>query len=153
MSHVADVDLKITDLDALEDVCQRHHASLRRGQTTHKWYGQFLNDWGSQRAAVNRRDPKTFGTCEHAIRLNDNPEGYEIGLTPRLDGEFGWDAVYDAYGPGGAALERAFGTGLIDLKCEYAEEVATRELLRKGWRQATKTTTETGDVQIEFVKY
>ena len=135
MSHVADVDIKIRDLDALKIAVTRMGGQLMRDQKTHQWYGRFLNDWQSDRAAARRRDASTFGTCDHAVRFDGI--NYEIGLVKEADGSF--TAIYDTYGGSGShdgqKLEAACGgAGLPTLKNEYAAAVTTRVLARKGFR-------------------
>jgi hypothetical protein len=150
MSHVADVSIRITDLDALNAACERLCLVLRKDQKTHAWFGKFLNDWSNQsRAAIfHGYDPKTFGHCEHAIRAAEHDHGdYEIGLVKPLDGSPGWDAVYDTYGRG-ARLEYLAGTGLTKLKQEYAAEVATRQLRRQGYRIIRSNNKITGEISL-----
>lgn len=130
MSHVADVDIKIRDLEAAAKAAQMLGGELMRDQKTHRWYGRFMNDWSSQRAAVNRRDPKTFGKCDHAIRFPG--VDYEIGLVREEDGSF--TAVYDEWGPGAKIKEICGGQDLPKLKNEYAAAVTTRTLMRRGFR-------------------
>jgi hypothetical protein len=144
MSHVADVDIKVRDLDALDTAVQALGGELVREQKTHKWYGRFLNDWSSDRAAVNRRDPKTFGKCDHAIKFPG--VDYEIGLCKEEDGSF--TAVYDNYGSGRMLEERCGGIGLPKLKDEYAAAVTTRVLARKGFR-CTRTIDAKGRIAIK----
>ena len=100
MSHVASVDLIVTDLDAIEQAADRLGFVLMRGQLTHEWYNTWLSDWDSAQAAANQGfDPKHFGTCQHALRLKDHhPGDYEIGLVARRDGKPGWELVYDVWG-------------------------------------------------------
>ena len=149
MSHVADVGLTITDLDALEAAADRIGLELRRGQRTHAWWGRFLNDWSdnSRAAALKGRDPKTFGTCDHAIGVkgkaprNGAGGNWEIGLVARKDGK-GYDAVYDAYGNAGGLTERA-GKDLNTLKEEYGIEMATRRLKHKRFN-VTRSVNEYG---------
>lgn len=129
MSHVADVDIRIKDLGALEAAIKRLGGELKRDQKTFKWYGRFMNDWSSNRAAANRMDPKDFGKCAHAIKFPG--VDYEIGLVAQEDGSF--VPVYDSWGPG-AGLEKIMGVGLPKLKDEYAAAVSTRVLARKGFR-------------------
>jgi hypothetical protein len=143
------VDIKIRDLDAAEAAVKRLGGTLVRGQKTHRWYGKFLNDWGSQDAAVNRRDPKTFGTCDHAITFPGI--NYEIGLCAEADGSF--TAVYDTYGSGGtndghALTAKCGGNGLPTLKNEYAAAVSTRVMARKGFR-VTRTVGKNGAIVLK----
>lgn len=143
MSHVADVQMQVKDLDALKAFVADSGCEWREGQRTFQWYGQFLNDWSSQRAAVNRVDPKTFGKCEHAIRVPG--VNYEIGVVKRADGE-GFDLLYDSYGSG-RGLEAKFGVGLPLLKQGYSVELSKRELSRKGYR-VTTTKNEDGSIRL-----
>lgn len=134
MSHVADCDIKIKDLAAAELAAKALGGELVRDKKTHEWYGRFLNDWGSDRAAVNRRDPKTFGKCDHVIKFPGIR--YEIGLCKEEDGSF--TPVYDNFGSGGGhdgqLLEKKIGISGSKLKDEYAAAVTTRLLARRGFR-------------------
>jgi hypothetical protein len=69
-------------------------------------------------------------TCEHAIRLLDNPSAYEIGLV--RNGE-AWDLAWDNWGVGGQALQDRFGAGLVGLQNEYLAVVAEAQLRREGF--------------------
>lgn len=134
MSHVADVEMCVTDLDACEAACARLGFKLVRGQTSYNWFGEWLNDWTSERAAGLRgRKPEDFGKCEHAIVIEGaDDHAYQIGLVPRLDGQPGWDAIYDAWGSG-HELERLGGVGLSTLSEEIGAEVALRQLMSAGF--------------------
>jgi len=137
MSHVADCDIKIRDLTAAATAAQHLGGELVIGQTTHKWFGRFMNDWRSTHAAANRRDPKTFGKCAHAIKFPGVE--YEIGLVEEADGSF--TPVYDSWGSGQRIVEKCGGLELPKLKNEYAAAVSMRVLARKGFRV---TRTEVG---------
>jgi hypothetical protein len=130
MSHVADVNIKIKDLDCAAMAAKILGGELVKGQTTHKWYGRFMADWSDERAAANRRDPKTFGKCDHAIKFPG--VDYEIGLCKEADGSF--TVVYDSWGSGRDIEAKCGGVGLPRLKDEYAVAVTTRMLARKGFR-------------------
>lgn len=150
MSHVAAVDLKIQDLDALEAVCGRMGLELVRGKTTYKWFGRFLNDWtsaeGQERAAaLNGFDPATFGHSLHVVRRKDRNGGaYEIGIVARRDGKPGFEAVYDAWGSGGKLVEQIAGKNLVTLKKELSTEVSLRHLQRQGYRVSIVETQKAG---------
>ena len=112
---------------------------------TFNWYGQFLNDWKSDRAAVNRRDASTFGKCDHAIKFPNTT--YEIGLCKEEDGSY--TAVYDSYGSQGRMIEqKCGGIGLPKLKDEYAAAVSIRTLARKGFR-VQRTTGPKGEIILK----
>lgn len=118
MSHITEVKLKLSDLDAVEDslVALGGQLELKRDQKTyHTYYGK--------------------KACDHAIVVRGGASGsYEIGLVANADGSF--KPIYDSWGPG-APLERHAGTGLGKLRQEYAVAVTQRKttasLARKGF--------------------
>ena len=59
MSHIAKIELEVTDLDSLIRACQHIGLNLVRGKTTFKWFN------GN-------------GKCDHAIEIPD--VSYEIGI-------------------------------------------------------------------------
>ena len=143
MSHIADVRMEIKDLDALRSAVEALGGKLVLGQKTHRWFGKFLNDWNSDRAAVNRRDSNTFGTCEHAITFKGID--YEIGVVK--DGE-SYELIYDTYG---GALEQKLGVGLPKLKQGYGVEVTKRQLSRQGYR-VTTISYPNGTISVKAVR-
>lgn len=145
MSHVVAGKLRIMDIDVYGRAAAKFGGELVRDQHEHKWYGVFLDDWDSARA-VGRgaRDPKTFGKCDHVIRLKGNAGAYEIGLVARADG--GFDTVYDAY-CGGYGLEHAFGTDLSKLDEEYAAVMAEEYWQQQGYQTERQVNTE-GETQV-----
>lgn len=153
MSHVADVQLQVLDLTALKAAVEAAGCQFIEGQTTHRWYGRFLNDWRDERAAVNRRDPATFGKCLHAIKVPG--VNYEIGVVEHVSGK-GYDLVYDNFGSSGQhdgqKLEQKFGgAGLPLLKQGYATSVSRRELARKGYR-VTEVKQPNGTIVLKATK-
>ena len=146
MSHIADVQMEIKDLNALKAAVESLGAKFVEGQTTFKWYGRFMNDWASSRAASNRHDPKNFGSCQHAIKVDGVQ--YEVGVVKMPDGSY--DILYDSWGPG-EGLERKFGVGMVKLKQSYSTEVSRRELKRKGYRVTTINNAD-GSVQLKAVR-
>jgi hypothetical protein len=146
------MELSFTDLDALEVAAKSCGLVLRRGQTHHEWYGRWMNDWhGEDSAIAHGRDPRTFGKCDHALRLADHKSGdYEIGLVARADGQ-GWDAVYDTWGPG-RRLEQAAGKRLDKLAQAYGAEVAMRKLKKQGFRVKSLTVDEHGRTHLKVTR-
>lgn len=132
MSHVASVEVEVRDLDALRAAADRVGLEFVEGQRAYRWYGRFLNDWPSHRAAVNKGvDPATFGRCDHALRLKDGTGvDYEVGVTAQADGSY--RLVYDSFGAG-RRLEQAAGVDLARLRDEVAAETASRHLQSRGW--------------------
>lgn len=145
MSHVAEVDLVVQDLEVLALAAAQCGGELVLGQTTHAWWGEFMNDWSdsTRAAALKGRDPATFGACQHAIRLkglpgvNGSSGPWEVGVCARPEG--GYALVYDSFGYAGEQLEAAFGKDLGALCEAYGSEVAMRMLARQGYR-VTRTT-------------
>lgn len=131
MSHVADVQMEVKDLKALKAAVEAAGCVWLEGQKTHKWYGVFLADSAVGRDTATRRDPKTFGKCEHAISVPG--VNYEIGVVRNPDGK-SYDLVYDNWGPGRGLETKFGGQGLPGLKQGYATQVAKRQLVRQGFR-------------------
>ena len=139
MSHVATIDVQITDLDDLDAACRRLGLELVRGQQTYRWYGEHVGDFGLPDGFTEEE----LGTCEHAIRLNatqaaalrdsfgDDP--YEIGVVRRRDGKPGWSLLWDFYQEG-YGLERVIGQNAGRLRQAYAIEAAKRQAKRQGFR-------------------
>jgi hypothetical protein len=150
MSHIADVRMEIKDLAALKIAVEALDGTLVLGQKTHKWYGKFLNDWQSERAAVNRRDSATFGTCDHAIKFDGI--NYEIGVVASANG---YELIYDTFGSGedhdGKKLEEKLGVGLPKLKQSYGVEVTKRQLSRQGYR-VTTINNANGTISVKAVR-
>jgi hypothetical protein len=153
MSHVADIALSITDLDALEAAAEAAGYELVRDAKTYRWYGSFLNDWqdGSRAAALRGIDPKLFGTCEHKLRRKGAPDSeYEIGLTA-VPGRKGLTPIYDSYGGQGRKIEEAFGgVGLPRLKQNYAAQLSARQMRRQGYR--VQITEDAGRLRVRGTK-
>lgn len=153
MSHVAQVTTRIHDLDAFAEAAAALGLEFRRDQTSYRWYGRFMNDWNdAERAAALRgHDPRTFGTCVHAVRARDHgPNDYEIGLVRPADGGPGFEMLYDSYGPG-RKLEGIAGRQLKRLSEEYGIAVASKKFRRQGFR-VDRQTSATGQPQLRIRK-
>jgi hypothetical protein len=153
MSHVSAIsDFLVTDLAVWSESCAAHGLEFRRDQKTFNWYKKWLDDWSSTRAASNQGfDPKTFGTCEHAVALKDaTPADYEIGLVKHPEGKDGFAVVYDSFGPG-KRIEEKVGVDLVALKAEYNERLALKHLRKRGFR-VQRTLDSRGRVILTGVK-
>ena len=139
MSHVTTGSICITNLKDLEHAVKRLGGTLVEGQKTHRWFGKFMDDWQQSggKAAVERGfDPKTFGTCEHAIRIHDhNERSYEIGVVNRSDGK-GFDLIWDVWGTEGKKITAAFGPDASFLKNEIG--IAATQRAYRGKRVVVK---------------
>jgi uncharacterized protein DUF1257 len=118
MSHIAEVNLLVHDLNALERACHRLGLELVRHQQTYRWYGTSVGD-----------DPLPtgfakdgLGTCEHAIRIPGHQQAYEIGIVTRRDGKPGYALLWDFY-RGGYGLVEHVGEQAERLQQLYALEV------------------------------
>ena len=143
MSHVTTGKTCITSLEDARAAAEELGGTLVAGQESYTWYGRYLNDWDSERAAVRhgRVRAEDLGKCEHVIRMPGHRQGsYEIGLVRRPDGK-GWDTVYDAFG---GEIEKAYGRSLSKLKTEIGLRALRRTC--RG-RRITITRLEDGKVR------
>ena len=142
MSHMAAIDLEITDLDALGAACGHLGLELVRGQTTWKWWGSWANDYHAQEAAYNFGvKPEEYGKCaEHVIRMVGDSEAYEIGVVRRRDGKPGYILLYDFFAQSNKIEKLIKGVnekGEFDragrLKQYYAACKSQQQLKAKGY--------------------
>jgi hypothetical protein len=150
MSHVANVEVEIQDIGSLKSACTKLGLTFKEGQQTHRWYGKFMNDWDTDDSAVaNGYDPKTFGTCEHAIEVPGSD--YDIGVVKNPKGS-GYRLIYDTWGHQGDAIANKLGgMKLTKLKTEYGASRATKYLQRSGYRVVRRVLAN-GQVKISGVK-
>jgi len=142
MSHVAEVELHVTDLEALKDACSALGMQFIENQKTHRWYGVYMGDSILPAGFT----PDELGKCDHAIAVPDNPRAYEIGVTRRRDGKPGYALYYDNW-YGGYGLEEKAGVNACKLKQEYAAQVAGRQLTQQGYR-VRRTITQEGRIRL-----
>lgn len=132
MSHVAHVDCFIKDQVEWRSAVEECGGTVHEGQKTFGWYGQWVNDFRGNKAAVdNGFKPEDYGHCEHAVSIPGST--YELGMVARPDGGEGYAVIYDKWGSDGAKLHRAFGKDLCKVKGRYAERVAMKALKRQGY--------------------
>lgn len=150
MSHVASCDLVIKNLDILKRVVKEMGGTFVENKSTYKWYGKFLNDWNSERAAVRKGiDPKDYGKCVHVIRPPGWREGdYEVGVAAAKGG--GFQLIYDNYSTG-AKIEKAFGADCDNLSQNYASELVYTTLKAAG--HSVTRTKEGGKVKIKALAF
>lgn len=118
MSHIAEVNLLVQDLNALQRACQRLGLELMRHQQSYRWYGRSVGDYSLPTGF--RKDE--LGRCEHAIRIPGNDQAYEIGIVTRRDGKPGYVLLWDFY-QGGYGLVDRVGENAERLQQLYALEV------------------------------
>ncbi len=169
MSHVAKVDVEITNLDDLEAACKRIGLELVRGQQTYEWYGSSVGDT----PLLDGFTEEELGTCDHAIRVpEDHPihqiyeRPYEIGVCKRRDGKAGFALLWD-YFAGGFGLWEHLGTNrtpdlnendgwkydgqMPKLKQAYAICAAQRVAAQRGFR-IQEQTQQDGSVRMFLTK-
>jgi hypothetical protein len=129
MSHIAQVDLHIKDLSALEKACAQLGLELVREQKTYKWYGRVVGDYPLPEGFQAHE----LGQCEHAIRIPGNSGAYEIGVVARRDGKPGYLLLWDFW-HGGFGLEERVGAECKKLRQSYAVQVATKQARGQGFR-------------------
>ena len=129
MSHVATIDVHITDLTALEQAAKRLGLELVRDQKTYRWWGHSVGDYPLPEG-FGKDD---LGKCEHAIRIPGDNRAYEVGVVARRDGKPGFTLMWDFYA-GGYGLEAKVGEGAKKLIQGYAVEKARIAAMRQGLR-------------------
>lgn len=146
MSHVATVDIEVKDLDALQAACVRLGLELVRGQQTYKWYGTHVGDHPLPEGFAE----EDLGKCDHAIRVPNNSQAYEVGVVRRRDGRPGYTLMWDFWA-GGQGLQAKVGPDCQHLKREYAAVVATRQAQRNGFR-VQEHRRQDGSIQLVMSK-
>jgi uncharacterized protein DUF1257 len=131
MSHIAEMDLDIYDLDSLEKGANELGLVLNRGQKTYHWFGRSVGDYPLPEGFTNA----DLGKCDHAISIPGDSKAYEIGVVEK-DGKYVllWD-----FWNGGYGMEKKVGKDGGLLKQQYAAKVAIKELRRAGFQVSQKT--------------
>lgn len=113
MSHIAKIELEVTDLKSLSKACKQIGLNLITGKTSFKWYN------GDKE-------------CSHAIEIPG--ADYEIGLVLKNDK---YELLTDFWDKG---IEKAIGKNGGLLKQRYAVERTKSEASKKGYRVIEKQT-------------
>lgn len=142
MSHVATVDVQITNLDDLRAACQRLGLEFVEGQQTYRWYGRHVGDYPLPEGFA----ASDLGKCEHAIRIPGNASAYEVGVVRRRDGKPGWSLMWDFYA-GGYGLEKFVGNDCGLLRQSYATVAAVRTARQQGF-QVQERTLASGEIKL-----
>jgi hypothetical protein len=155
MSHMAAIDLEVTDLAALKAAAEYLGLTFMEGQTTWRWFGRWMRDYNDQDAAfVQGIKPEEYGKCaDHVLTIAGNKSAYEVGVVRRRDGKPGWILLYDFWGPGQALVNLLQGVdkdGKYDrvgkLKQAYVACKSRPQLEAKGF-DCRIITTKTNHVQ------
>lgn len=138
MSHVVQISLEITDLDALATAAEMCGMKMSK-QSQYRWWGYSVGDFPLPEGFSE----KDLGKCDYALTVKDKPDAYEVGVVPRRDGKPGYALLFDFYN-GGKGLVDKIGENAVNLKREYALAVATKELRRQGFRVSRQVDQKTG---------
>lgn len=138
MSHVATIDIHITDLQSLAAAAKQLGMVLNINQQTYRWFGRHVGDYPIP-AGYTVAD---LGRCAHAISIPGNNNAYEIGVCERRDGKPGYILMWDFWA-GGHGLQQKVGADCIKLRQEYALAVAAKKLRAKGFNVVRDKTSQT----------
>ena len=144
MSHVAEMEIDILDLDALATAVRRLGLEFVPNQVTYKWYGTHVGDYPVPKGF----EPKDLGHCLHAIRIPGDERAYEIGVVKRRDGKPGYQLMWDFWKEGFGLMEKIGSTGGL-LKQAYGVQVAKKQMLRDGYR-VTEVKDAKGNILLNF---
>lgn len=138
MSHVVEIETKITDLDALDKACLELGFNLKKDQHTYKWYGRWVGD-SPMPQGMTKAD---LGKCDHAIAIKGCQ--YEVGVRRQGDGSY--TLVYDYWNSGG--LDKHLGQKAGPLVQSYAKHKTLREVSRLGQRVVNQQKLEDGSIRL-----
>jgi hypothetical protein len=130
MSHVATVNLEVTDIKALQLACKELGLEFVEGAKTFAWFGRWVDDYSAKDAAYkNGIKPEEYGTCDHKIKVKGCT--YEIGVKHVGDGKY--VCYYDFFGPG-KAIRNMLGQNLGKLKQFYGVNKVEMQAKSKGYK-------------------
>jgi hypothetical protein len=135
MSHIAVIQLDVTDLPSLARAAQICGLEFVPGQTEYKWFGRWVGDSPLPEGI----DIADLGKCSHAIRVPNNDTAYEIGVVAKPGG--GYTLLWDFWA-GGKGLEALAGTACVNLRTEYAAARSTHAARSKRYRVTRTDTAE-----------
>lgn len=141
MSHIANIQTEIKNLNALKKACETLGFTFKENQKTYKWYGRFMNDY----PLPENVKPEDLGKCDHAINVPNAK--YEVGVIKNKDGN-SYELRWDFWCNGG--LNEKIGRNGEILKQAYAVEVATEAAQNEGYF-VTKTKEKNGDIILKIM--
>jgi hypothetical protein len=141
MSHVTNIDIEISNLNALESAIQEMGGTFLRDKKNYTWYGRHVGDYPLPPGFTK----EMLGKCEHAIGLGGTD--YQIGVVRNPAKPKTYTLLYDFWGPG-EKLRSHFGDGLTKLKQMYGVHTATAAAKAKGYYVTRKQVGDTIKLQI-----
>lgn len=179
VSHVATIEIEITNLSDLKAACAEMGLVFEEGQDRYEWFGKHVGDFALPEGFAE----SDLGRCEHAIRLSDSDRiaaitaqrqaisdkfaavgrtptaddfvnwvksPYEIGVVRRRDGKPGWALLWDFW-QGGYGLQAKVGENGGLLKKAIATAASIRTMAAQGYR-CQRQTLDNGSVKLVFQK-
>ena len=125
MSHIAQIELEINDLDALKEACKRLHFEFQENKHTFTWYGVWVGRFPLPEG-ITQED---LGKCDHAIKIPGAE--YEVGVIKR---GHQYILFWDNWRAGGLEKDNALGKGAKRLKQAYAVECVRKQARVKGYK-------------------
>jgi len=145
MSHIAAIDLVISDLPLVEAVIT-DLGGVVVDQSTYTWYGRNVGDSRDAVFEALEIEGVTRGVCAKAFRpAGWKPGDYEGGIVRLPDGTY--RLVWDSWSTG-RNLDAAFGKGGGRIKDHMGAALSIREAARQGLR-ARKTIEADGTVAVD----
>lgn len=151
MSHVATVDVEITNLDWLEKACRKVGLEFWRDQRTYRWFGKHVGDY----PLPTGFSKDELGKCRHALGLPSSAgpqamSAYQVGVVPRRDGRPGWSLLWDFFN-GGCGLRDVVGENCSKLVQAYSTVAARETAIRQGMR-VTEQQLADGSIRLVMSK-
>lgn len=148
MSHLAEIKLQITDLDALAAAARELGGQLVRGVTSHEWYNRSVGDYPLPQGFT----AEMLGHCEHVIRFPGIR--YEVGVYRARQGA-GYIAMFDHYGSsygnhdGDKLAEKLGGITAPKLVDHYGAHKVQRWAASKGY-QSRRVIAQNGRLTVQI---
>jgi hypothetical protein len=142
MSHIAEIEIEITDLAALAAACRRLGFVFKEHQKSYAWYGRWEGDYPLPEG-FSQED---LGKCNHAIQVPG--ADYEVGVVKARQGA-GYRLLWDFWSRGG--LTERLGRKAEKLAQAYGVEKAKREARRQGF-SVYETTRADGSVRLTLTR-
>lgn len=140
MSHVSTITTEVSDLAAVQMMCQENGWTFHENQKTYRWYGRFVGD-APLPPGMKVED---LGKCTHAISVPGC--GYDIGLVynPKTKG---YTLAYDYWGTG-QKLKEAIGENGGKFLQHYGVCKATLIARSKGYF-VQRSTLKNGAIKLQ----
>lgn len=142
MSHVATIDVVITDLQSLKDACKARGWVFVEGQRKYRWYGTWVGDTPMP-AGMTKAD---LGKCDHAIKIPGCT--YEVGVVRQPDDTYG--LAWDYWGTGGL-VKALGGQKAPKLVQAYATEKMKNEARRMDYALESEEVMADGTVRLRLL--